>query len=179
MSTAKTPWKKNLDPRYISGEDLLNGESMGKGLRKEMAVTLASFNDAPTFDQKTQSEGDSTAVWVKEFPSGKLVYKPCILNIRRGEFLSKEIGKDSIFIDDFDTTKPFVMYAKPDRRHGHVVAFKKYNPPSTVDPKKALAKIEESTTLEELKINWDSLTKEERALPSVLALKETFKDTLS
>jgi hypothetical protein len=26
----KVPWRKNLDKRYISGEDLLNGEAWGK-----------------------------------------------------------------------------------------------------------------------------------------------------
>ncbi len=75
----KTPFRKNLDKRYISGEDLQNGEDLGKGLKKEMIVTLAKFNDAPAFDQKTQSEVNKTAIWLKEFPSGEMIYKPCLL----------------------------------------------------------------------------------------------------
>lgn len=176
--TNKTLWKKNLDKRYISGEDLLNGELIGKGLRKEMVVTLAKFNDAPAFDQKKQTEIDKTALWLKEYPSGKMLYKPALLNVSGSDFLSKEIGNGCLHIDDADMTKPFVMYAKPDNRHGHVVRFKKYHASSTVDDKNALAIINKSTTLQELKINWESLTKAERALPSVLALKETFKDSL-
>lgn len=173
-----TPWRKNLDKRYISGEDLLNGESMKKGLRKEMAVTLVKFNDAPAFDQKKQTEIDKTALWLAEYPSGKKLYKPCLLNVTRGEFLSKEIGGGSLFIDHFATDKPFVIYAKPDRRHGHVVAFKKYYAAPTIDDKKAIATLGDSTTMDELKSNWSLLSKEEQGLPSVLAIKESLKNEL-
>lgn len=171
----KTPWRKNLDPRYISGEDLLSGM---KGLRKEMVVTLARYEDAPTFDQKIQKEVDKTAIWLKDFSTGQVIYKPCILNVTRGKFLSNEIGNGSLFIDDFSHDKPFIMYAQPDKRHGHIVAFKKYYPPAQISDKTAIAKISESKTLEELKTNWDAITAEERKLPSVLALKEKLKTEL-
>lgn len=124
----KTPWRKNLDKRYISGEDLLTGSEMKKGLQKEMIVTLASFQDAKAFDQKLQAETDKTAIWLKDYPSGKMVYKPMLLNVINGGFLAKEIGNGSMFIDDFDKTIPFVVYACPDKRHGHVVRCKQYIP---------------------------------------------------
>lgn len=124
----KTPWKKNIDHRYISGEDLADGIAMNKGLRPEMVVTFTKFNDAPAFDQKQQKEIDKTAIWLKEFPSGKMIYKPCLLNLKRGAFLSKEIGNNSMFIDDFSHEKPFIIYAEPSARFGYVVGFKKYNP---------------------------------------------------
>ena len=107
----KTPWRKNLDKRYISGEDLLMGESMGKGLKKEMVVTMVKFEDSPAFDQKQQKETDKTAIWLKDHLTGNLVYKPMLLNVINGEFLAKEIGGGSLFIDDFSTTIPFVIYA--------------------------------------------------------------------
>lgn len=171
----KTPWRKNLDPRYISGEDLLAGL---KGLKPEMVVTLAKYNDAPTFDQKEQKEVDKTAIWLKEYPSGNLLYKPCILNVTRGKFLSKEIGNDSLFIDDFDNTKPFVMYAKPDRRHGHVVAFKKYNAPSNIDFKPVLEKLDQSKTLDELAEIWRNLSEDEKRITEVIARKDKLKSEL-
>ena len=174
----KTAFRKNLDKRYISGEDLENGEELGKGLKKEMVVTLAKFNDAPAFDQKTQSEVNKTAIWMKEYPSGKLLYKPCLLNVSRAAFMSKELANNSLFIDDCDVEKPFVVYAKPDRRHGFVVAFKKHYAVSTTSDVNAKKTLNESKTLVDLKNNWSKLTNEEQTLPSVVSLKETLKNTL-
>lgn len=128
----KTPWRKNLDPRYISGEDLQNGLAMKKGLSPEIIVTVADFKDVPTFDQNKQTEVDKTAIWLKDVKSGQLLYKPCILNVTRGTFLSKEIGAGSPYIEDFDQAKPFIIYSKPDKRHGYVVAFKKYVLPTLI-----------------------------------------------
>lgn len=179
MSTEKTPWRKNLDKRYISGEDLLNGVELKKGLRKEMVVTLAKFQDAPAFDQKLQKEVDKTALYLREYPSGTPLYKPALMNVENGEFLSKEIGNGSMFIDDFDTTKPFVIYAKPDRRHGHVARFKKYyQPMAAAADKNALEVLSKATTLAELGTAWASLTPAEKNLPTVLAKKEELKASL-
>lgn len=175
----KTPWRKNLDKRYISGEDLLTGIEMGKGLRPEMVVTIAKFEDAPAFDQKKQEEVDKTALWLKEYPSGKLLYKPVLLNVANGEFLSKEIGNNSIYADDFDVTKPVVLYAKPDKRHGHVARFKKYFPPATATPDKAIKILQTAASLEELGKAWESLTPEEKKLPAVLSEKDRLKGELS
>jgi len=171
----KTLWKKNLDNRYISGENLQNGEEAGKGLKKEMVVTLASFNDAKTFDQNTQSEATKTAIWLIDTETKLKLYKPCLLNVTRGNFLSKEIGNDSLFLEDFDTTKPFVIFAKPDRRHGFVVAFKKYYP-ATIDDSNAKKILNTSKSLAELKVNWGKLTGEEKKLTTIITLKEKLKN---
>jgi hypothetical protein len=175
----KTPWRKNLDKRYISGEDLLNGELLGKGLKKEMVVTLAKFNDAPAFDQKLQKEVDKTAIWLKEYPSGKMLYKPVLLNVENGEFLSKEIGNGTLYIDDFDFTKPVVLYARPDKRHGHVARFKKYYPPAQITDTNAIKVLSESISLDSLAENWGKLTPQEKNLPTVLAKKEELKKQFS
>lgn len=174
----KTPWRKNLDKRYISGEDLLNGEMLGKGLKKEMVVRLSKFNDAPAFDQKLQKEVDKTAIWLVEHFTNKPLYKPVLLNVANGEFLSKEIGNGSLYIDDFDTTKPVVIYAMPDRRHGHVARFKKYYPASQADDSNAISILEKSKTIEELGDAWNKLSSEEKKLPTVLAKKEKLKNEL-
>jgi hypothetical protein len=179
MSTEKTPWRKNLDKRYISGEDLKDGIALNKGLRPEMVVTIVKFNDAPTFDQSSQSEVTKTAIWLKEYPSGKMLYKPVILNVENGSFLSKEIGNGSLFIDDFDTTKPIVLYAKPDRRHGFVARFRKHFAKPTVTPENATNILNASKSLDELKENWSKLSKDEQALPVIAKLKEDLKTKLS
>lgn len=175
----KTLWRKNLDKRYISGEDLLNGIAAGKGLKPEMTVTISKYEDSPAFDQKKQEEVDKTAVWLKEYPSGKPVYKPMLLNVTNGEFLSKEIGNNSIFIDDFDTTKPFVIYAMAHKRHGHVCRCKKYYPPATVTDANAIAKLNVAEkTSEALNAVWGELSAEEKKLPSVLAVVNKLKGEL-
>jgi hypothetical protein len=174
----KTPFRKNLDKRYISGEDLQNGLELNKGLKPEIVVTLAKFNDAPAFDQKSQSEVNKTAIWLKEYPSGKLLYKPCLLNVTRAEFMSKELANNSMFVDDCDVTKPFVIYAKQDRRHGHVVGFKKHIPTNNTDDKTALAMLNECKTLAELKNTWGALSDNEKTLATVLAKKESLKTKL-
>tara|TARA_R110000796_G_scaffold188972_1_gene305904 strand:- start:118 stop:657 length:540 start_codon:yes stop_codon:yes gene_type:complete len=179
MSEAKTLWRKNLDKRYISGEDLKLGIEAGKGLRPEMVVTIAKFEDAPAFDQKKQQEIDKTAIWLKEYPSGKMVYKPMLLNVRNGEFLSKEIGEGSDFIDDFATDKPFVLYAQADRRHGFVAKCKKYYPKPTATPENATKILSASASLDDLKTNWGRLSKDEQSLPVIIKLKEDLKTKLS
>lgn len=178
MEDKKTPFRKNLDPRYISGEDLLTGMSMGKGLRPEMVVTLIGFKDAPAFDQSLQKEVDKTALWLKDFNTGKELYKPCLMNVTRAEFLAKELANGSLYIDDCDQTKPFVIYAKPDKRHGHVVAFKKYFPPATVTDTEALLTLSKCGTLEELGAAWQGLSPAEKKLPTVMARKEELKNQL-
>lgn len=173
----KTLWRKNLDKRYISGEDLLNEI---KGLKKEMVVTLSRWEDSPAFDQKLQKEVDKTAIWLKEYPSGKPLYKPALLNVKNGEFLSKEIGNGSIYIDDFDMTKPVVLFAMPDSRHGHVARFKKYYPPATVSDKQAIEKLNAAAkTSEALNEVWVTLSADEKKLPTVLAVVNKLKGELS
>lgn len=182
MSTTeeKIPWRKNLDKRYISGEDLLNGIAMGKGLRPEMVVTMSKFNDAPAFDQKTQSETMKTAIWLLEYPSGKPLYKPMLLNVANGEFLSKEIGNGSIYITDFDHTKPFVIYPLADKRHGHVARCKKYYAPATVSDANAIKLLNVADkTSEALNKVWGELSADEKKLPTVLALVNKLKGEIS
>jgi len=175
-TTEKTPWRKNLDKRYISGEDLLMEQ---KGLKKEMVVTLSTWQDSPAFDQKLQKEVDKTAIWLKEYPSGKPLYKPALLNVTNGDFLSKEIGNGSLYIDDFDKTKPFIIYAMPDRRHGHVARLKKYYPPIQVSDKKAIEALITAKTLPDLETAWGALSPEEKKLPTVIAKAKELKSQLA
>ena len=168
----KTHWKKNLDPRYISGEDLKAGLN---GLAPEMVVSIANMQDAPTFDQSMQKEVSKTALWLND-ATGKKIYKPVILNVTNAKTLSKEFGSD--FIEDW-YGKQIVLFAQADRRFGHVARFKKYYAPAQVDPKKAIELLSASTNLEILGQAWNSLSAEEKKLSTVIAKKDELKTKLA
>ena len=171
MATEKTLWKKNIDSRYLSGEDLLNSFN---GLKPEMVVQIEKFEDAETFDIKSQTKGVKTGFFLKEL-NGKPLYKPCILNKTNAMFCVKEFG--SPYMEDW-LLKTFVVYACPDKRFGHVVRFKKYYPPVTVSPDKAIKALTSATTLADLAKVWEGLTAEEKLLTTVLAKKEELKAKL-
>jgi hypothetical protein len=166
-----THWKKNNDSRYISGEDL-QGEL--NGLRKEMVVVIDRFEDAETFDQTKNAKAVKTGFYLKTL-DGKAVYKPVILNNTNAKFCRLEFKSDYM---EHWIGKPFILYAMPDKRHGFVARFKKYFAPAQVTDVEPLRVLSLSTTLDELKTNWDSLKPAEKLLPSVIAKKESLKTTL-
>jgi len=170
-----THWKKNNDPRYISGEDLRDGIAIGKGLRPEMVVTIAKFEDKETFDQQSQSKVIKSGMFLREYPSGKPLYKPMILNNTNAKFCINEFKSE--FLEHW-LDKPVVLWGMPDKRHVVVARFKKYYPPATVTDTSALAKLSECKTQEDLVKAWTSLTPAEKNLPTVLGKKESLKTTL-
>jgi hypothetical protein len=123
MEQTKTHWKKNVDSRYISGEDLLNGEVIGKGLRPEMVVVIKSQTDADAYDQGSKESVKKTALYLFDVQAKKDVYKPLLLNKSLVDFCRNEFKSD--FIEDW-FEKPFVLYAQPDKRHGHVARARKH-----------------------------------------------------
>jgi len=171
MEEQLTHWKKNNDSRYISGEDL---KFSLKGLKPEMVVVIESFSDQETFDQQTQSKITKTGFFMRELNGPKL-YKPVILNRTNADFCIKEF--ESEFMEHW-IGKPLVLYAKADKRHGHVARFKHYYAPSKASDVNALKLLVGSTTLKELADNWSKLTPDEKNLPTVLAKKESLKDQL-
>ena len=125
METTKTLWKKNLDSKYVSGEDL---QLSNKGLKPEMIVTIERFNDDKTFDKQKNSDVVVSALYLKEV-NGAALYKPVILNRTNAKFFVKETGSD--FMEDW-LNKPVIVYAQKDSRHGFVVRFKSYVKPNLV-----------------------------------------------
>lgn len=166
-----THWKKNNDSRYISGEDL---QAELHGLRKEMVVVIEKFEDSETFEQKTNEKVIKTGFWLKEL-NGAKVYKPVILNNTNADFCRKEFNSDYM---EHWIGKPFVLYAKPDKRHGFVARFKKYYAPQISDTN-ALTILALATTQDELKEKWGSLSASERNIPSVIKFKDDLKAKLS
>lgn len=166
-----THWKKNNDSRYISGEDL---QAELHGLRKEMVVVIEKFEDSETFEQKTNEKVIKTGFWLKEL-NGAKVYKPVILNNTNADFCRKEFNSDYM---EHWIGKPFVLYAKPDKRHGFVARFKKYYAPQISDAN-ALTILALATTQDELKEKWGSLSASERNIPSVIKFKDDLKAKLS
>ena len=172
---SKTHWKKNNDSRYISGEDLQHGVNIGKGLRPEMVVVIDKFEDSETFDQNNNAKIIKTGFFLKEHPSGKALYKPVILNNTNGQFCVGEFGSE--YMEDW-IGKPFVLYAKPDRRHGFVARFKRYYAPNNTSDADALLLLSKCSTLTDLQTAWESLSAEEKKLPTVMAKKEELKSKL-
>lgn len=170
-----THWKKNNDPRYISGEDLKDGIAIGKGLAPEMPVMIDRFEDKETFDQSSQKKVVKTGFYLKDL-NGKPLYKPVILNNTNAAFCIKEFG--SSFMEHW-LNKPLVLYAMPDRRHGFVARFKKYFPPVTASDKEPLLLLSKVTSLDDLKTAWEGLSVEEKKLPTVMAKKEELKTKLN
>jgi len=171
MATELTHWKKNLDSRYISGEDL-QGEL--KGLKKEMVVVITRFEDADTFDNNTQAKGVKTGFFLKEL-NGKELYKPVLLNKTNADFCRKEFKSE--FMEHW-LNKPFILYALPDKRFNFVARFKKYYPPQISDVN-ALGVLSVANSLEQLGEIWNGLTAEERKLPKVIVLKDEMKIKLT
>jgi hypothetical protein len=169
-----THFKKNLDPRYISGEDLKYGEQLNHGLRPEMIVTVSHFEDKETYDQSQNKKAIKTGLFLKEYPSGNAIYKPVILNNTNAKFFAKETG--SPFMERW-LNIPVVLWAMPDSRFDFVARFKKYFPPAQVDADKAaIEKLNAcEKTSEALNATWKELTAAERKLPTVLALVEKLK----
>lgn len=171
-----THWKKNNDSRYISGEDLQGGINLGKGLRPTMVVSIERFEDSETFDQNQNSKVMKTGFWLKDLETGKMLYKPVILNNTNARFCINEFKSEYM---EHWIGKPLVLYAKADKRHGFVARFRKHIPKSTVSPDKAIEILSSSVDLEELKSNWSKLSKEEQSLPAVVKNKEDLKTQLS
>lgn len=176
MAEQLTHWKKNLDPRYISGEDLNDGIAINKGLRPEMTVTVSHFEDKPVFDQKENKQIIKTGFFLKEYPSGKVIYKPMVLNNKNAAFWISETG--SPFMEKW-LNIPAVLWAQPDVRHGFVARFKKYYPPAKATDTAAIASLNTATNLTELGEKWAALSAEEKKFPTVLALKESLKKKLT
>ena len=162
METNKTLWKKNLDSKYISGEDL---QLSNKGLKPEMVVTIERFNDDKTFDKQKNSDVIISALYLKEV-NGAALYKPVVLNRTNAKFFVKETGSD--FMEDW-LNKPVIVYAQKDSRHGFVVRFKSYVKPNLVKDsemfKQAKIALEKGTaTMDKIKSRYQVSTEVEAAL---------------
>jgi hypothetical protein len=162
METTKTLWKKNLDSKYISGEDL---QLSNKGLKPEMVVTIERFNDDKTFDKQKNSDVVVSALYLKEV-NGATLYKPVVLNRTNAKFFVKETGSD--FMEDW-LNKPVIVYAQKDSRHGFVVRFKSYVKPNLVKDsemfKQAKIALEKGTaTMDKIKSRYQVSTEVEGLL---------------
>lgn len=167
----KTHFRKNLDPRYISGEDLQDEKN---GFKREMPVMIDKFEDSDVYDPNAKDQKKKTyrtGLFLKDL-NGNPLYKPTILNVTNGKVL-KDIFK-SPYLEDW-LNLPFVIYAAADNRFGFVVRFKKYNPPPKITDERALQVINSSNSIEQLGENWNSLSIEEKNFATVIAAKDRLK----
>lgn len=168
-----TSFKKHIDNRYISGENLKFGIEEQKGLKPEMVVYFHSFNDGDTYDQQKQEKIIKHVIYFTDCETGEKLKKGVLMNKSHADFLKRELagGKDSM--EEIDKNTPFVLFAEPHRRFGYVARFKKYFAPQVSD-KRAIDLLNNSKDLAK---TWTTeLTQEERAINSVLNLKNKLKD---
>lgn len=149
-------WKKNIDNKFIAGEDL---QGCLKGLKPEMIVVIEKFGEDESFDQNAQKKKLVTDLFLKEV-NGASLYKPVVLNKTNARFFAAEFKSDNVW--DW-LNKPVTMFAQPDRRHGYVVRFRSAPPSVAFDNTPGKAQLEKSTDLATLKTNWESLSEEMRA----------------
>lgn len=168
---SKTHWKKNIDSRYISGEDL---QAELKGLKKDFAVKLIGFNDGETYDQNANEKQVKTVLNFEDL-SGKKLYKGVLLNKTAAKVFESISG--SPYMEDWIGTT-LTMFAQVDRRFGYVVRFKKYIP-APLNPSNALEILNNCKSLEDLKKSWSTLSNAEQKNQSVINKKEELKKSLS
>ena len=170
METNKTHWRKNIDTRYISGEDL---QCELNGLKKDFTVKLVSFDDGETYDQSNQQKSIKTVLYFEDMQGNKL---------KKGVLLNKTNAKvfesitNSSWIDDWVGTI-LNIYAQPDKRFGFVVRFKKYIEPP-IDLTEAKKKLNNANNIDELAMAWTTLSQKEQKNPVIVELKETLKSKL-
>lgn len=146
-------WKKNLDSKFISGEDL---QASLNGLKPEMNVVIEKFDEDETFDMNVKKKKKITDLFLKEV-GGKSLYKPAILNKTNAKFFAKEFESDNVW--DW-LNKPVTMFAQQDDRHGYIVRYRSAPASLKVDNTEALTKVRGSKDLAELKANYESLAPE-------------------
>lgn len=125
----KTHWRKNKDPKFISGEDLKHG--LVKGIVDGMMVEIAGVKEEESFDQNTQQKHIVSELRFKDM-NGKALSKGMIPAEWTSKFM-KRLGINSPFLEDWIGQK-MIIFAQADKRFGYVVRFKKYTPPVVRKP---------------------------------------------
>lgn len=161
-------WKKNIDSKFIAGEDL---QASLNGLKPEMTVVIEKFGEADSFDQNTQKNKVVTDLFMKEV-GGTSLYKPAVLNKTNARFFVAEFNSDNVW--DW-LNKPVIMFSKADRRHRYVVRFRSAPAAVKFDNKAGLDKMGTSKTLAELEANWKALAPEMQNDSGVRALTSQIK----
>lgn len=162
-------WKKNLDTKFIAGEDL---QSKLNGLEPEMLVVIERFGENKTFDTNVSKDKVVTDLYLKDVKTGKMLYKPAVLNKTNARFFASEFKSDNVY--DW-LGKPVIIYAQADRRHGYVVRFKAAPDSAKYDNKVELEKLRGSKTVDELRKNWEELTPQGKADVEISKLKDWLK----
>src|SRR3972149_2302977 len=104
--------------------------------------------------------------------------KPLVLNATNSRAL--RMMTNSVFVEDWKNLK-IELFIEKNIRFGRDIVDGvriKTLAKTFISDENARSILSESKTLFDLKNNWEKLTKEERNLPTILALKETLKTTL-
>jgi hypothetical protein len=120
----KTHWRKNKDPKFLSGEDLKFG--LIKDMPDGVIVKIASVRQDEAYQQ---GEGIvPVSVLMFESINGEPLSKGVIPAKWTLEFMRK-LGITSPYLEDWISQK-MIIYARPHSKFGYVVRFKEYKDPN-------------------------------------------------
>ena len=160
---------KLRNPNYLGGWDLKDVD----GQTINIQVTIKDIKAEMVFNQKTQDEQQVLTVFFNEC-------KPIILNATNRKMLKKVTETD--FIEKM-VGKKIELTTKKIKAFGEMHDAIRIVPLSlqlknVFDNKNAFKILEESKTIDELIVNWNKLSPQEKNQPEILAKKETLKVTL-
>lgn len=111
--------------------------------------------------------------------------KPLVLNSGNAKIVRKLSGSKSVDPNEWNYPILAELYVENNVRFGsdtvsgvRIKEFSKLTQKPKVSDVNALAKLADSKTLEELKTNWGSISKDEQNLPTVIAKKDELKNIL-
>jgi hypothetical protein len=161
---------KLRNPNFLGSWDLLDKE----GNYKNIIVTIKEIKTDEAFNQKSGKKEQIISCLFNEC-------KPMIINATNRKTLKKLCN--SSFIEQM-TGKRIEITVKKERYFGEmtdclrILTTAPGQQKQTFDIPTLEAKLKASTTLNELKSNWETLTASEKNIPELLSLKETLKGEL-
>lgn len=124
-----THYRKNVDPNFLSGEDLKY--NLIKDMPDGVVAVITGHKNSVGYDQGKQEKVPVIELVFSDL-KGKVLSKGVIPAKWTHDYMKRQ-GVKSPQVEDWVGQK-VVIYAKPDARFGHVVRFKKYTDPN-VKPK--------------------------------------------
>lgn len=156
------------NPNYLGGWDFLdeNGKTSTK------VVTITDIKNESVFNQKTQGEEQVLTVFFNEC-------LPIILNATNRKMLKKVTATD--FVEDM-IGKQITLTTKKVKAFGEMHDAIRIIPNTAtvqVNDTKAIATLNEATTLVELQSKWSSLSLQDQEMATVTKCKDDLKSKLS
>lgn len=165
METKKTHWLQNPNKNYLGHQDLPNGD--------DLIVTIASANWEEVKDPTRNTKEDKRVVRFQE----KWI-KPFICNETNAEMIMKVTGARFMEDSSWKKVQLYVAQTKMRKEMVDCLRIRDFVPEEVLDNSKAIEKLNECKSLEELQTVYLSLSHKEKADKEVVDLKDKKKNEL-